>query len=120
MHIFIMQDEEKLDILDQLIDKELSMDEAITLTKTLKQQWIMRDTFVAEVGLTSWDEAVTVLPQFTECIHMYKEKEDAFKVTYLLCSRPQIPLAHVITITYTTLDGIVILWLVVIPWWQKV
>jgi len=55
------------------------MDKAITLTKTLKQQRVIRDILMAEAGLTSWDEAVTVLP---EGIHMYKEKED---VTYSLC-----------------------------------
>lgn len=47
----------------------------------------MQDTFVAEVGLTSWDEAVTVLPQFATHIDLYNEKEHAFKVMCTLCSQ---------------------------------
>ena len=73
-----------------MIDKKISMDEAKTLIKTLKQQRVMQDIFVAEVGLASWDEAVTVLPQFTENIHMYKVKEHAFKVRNLLIIHPDI------------------------------
>ena len=69
-----------MDLLDQLINKEITIDETIALTKTLKQQRVMQDTFVAEVGLISWDEAVAVLPQFATHIDLYKEEEHAFKV----------------------------------------
>ena len=57
------------------------------MTKTLKQQRVMQDTFVAEVGLTSRDEAVAVLPQFATHIDLYKEEEQAFKVMCTLCSQ---------------------------------
>ena len=45
------------------------MDEAVTCTKQLKEERAMRDNFVTEVGLDSWEEAVTTLPQFTTGVH---------------------------------------------------
>ena len=61
------------------------MDEAVTCTKQVKEERAMQDNFIAEVGLDSWEEAVTTLSQFTTWLHLYrgtnKHKELAFKVT---------------------------------------
>ena len=64
------------------------MDKAVTCTKQLKEERAMQDNFVAEVGLNSWEEALTTLPQFTTRLHLYagtnKHKELAFKVAIKL------------------------------------
>ena len=61
------------------------MDEVVTCTKQVKEERAMQDNFIAEIGLDSWEEAVTTLPQFTTWLHLYrgtnKHKELAFKVT---------------------------------------
>ena len=61
------------------------MEEAIVQCKKLKEEKMLQDMFVGEVGLSSWDEAAKILPQFTSALEMYrgsdKEKQIAFKVT---------------------------------------
>ena len=61
---FFKYNKEKLDLVHKSIDKDITMDGAIASTKYTKQQKVMQDTFAAEVVLSSWDEAVTSLPQF--------------------------------------------------------
>ena len=55
----------KLDLLNKLYEREITMDEAVAYTKQLKDERATQDNFVAEVGLDSWEEALTTLPQFT-------------------------------------------------------
>ena len=62
----------------------MTIDEAAAASKRLKEDRAMQDTFVSEVGLSSWEEALTTLPQFTTHLHLYRgastDKQLAFKV----------------------------------------
>ena len=62
----------------------MTMWEAMALSKRLKEENLLQDKFVAEVGLPSWDEAAKVLPEFISILEMYrgldKDKQIAFKV----------------------------------------
>lgn len=80
----IFQNEDTLEILNKLLEKEITMEEAIASTKRLKEERTMQDTFVTEVGSHSWEEALATLPQFSTHLDLYrgqiKDKELAFKV----------------------------------------
>lgn len=64
----------------------MTMDEAVAVSKRIKEERALQDTFVTEVGLGSWEEALATLPQFTAHLELYcnrgssKNKELAFKV----------------------------------------
>jgi len=73
-------------LLQKLIDDDkMTVQETMVQSKRLKEEKILQDKFVAEVGLSSWDEAAKVLPEFTSTLEIYrgldKDKQIAFKVT---------------------------------------
>ena len=66
----------KAGIIIKAVWKKITMNDAITQTKTRQEK------FIEKVGLSSWDEAVATLPQFIEQIESFKGNCDseAFKV----------------------------------------
>ena len=77
------------------------MEEASTLAKQTKEMSAVREQFVAEVGLESWDDAVVAMPQYTDQLTRFrgcKGKEPAFKVfeviLYATDSVQYIPQGH--------------------------
>ena len=61
------------------------MDEAFATAKETKETNAVREQFVAEVGLQSWEDAVATVPQYTNQLKKFrgkKGKEPAFKVVH--------------------------------------
>lgn len=59
------------------------MEEASASAKEIKETSAVREQFVTEVGLESWDEAVVSMPQYANQLKKFrgfKGKEPAFKV----------------------------------------
>ena len=50
----------------------MTMDEAVTCTKRLKEERMLQENFVEEVGLSSWEEAVMTLPQCARHLDLYR------------------------------------------------
>ncbi len=70
-------------LLDSLLDGSISMEEAAASAKEKKEMSAVKEAFVAEVGLTSWDEALTTVPKYAAQLKSFKGskgKEPAFKV----------------------------------------
>ena len=89
-----MQNDDKLKLLDNLINGSISMEEAFAAAKETKETSAVREQFVTEVGLESWDDAVATVPQYANQLKKFrgsKGKEPAFKVLlhdflYQLCN----------------------------------
>ena len=61
------------------------MEEAFATAKETKETNAVREQFVAEVGLQSWEDAVATVPQYTNQLKKFrgkKGKEPAFKVVH--------------------------------------
>ena len=59
------------------------MIEAAAYAKEVKEVSTVREAFIKEVGLSLWDEALEVLPQYTSQLTKFRGsnmKEPAFKV----------------------------------------
>ena len=72
-------------LLDSLLDKTLSMEEAAASAKEIKEMCVVKDAFVEEVGLKNWEEAVASVPAYTKQLKMFKDckgKGAPFKVLY--------------------------------------
>ena len=59
-------------LLDSLLDNTLSMDKAAASAKEMKEMSVVKEAFVEEVGLKSWEEAVASVPEYTTQLKTFK------------------------------------------------